>query len=407
MHWPKQPPPFSPFATNCSIEGQTCIIGQDNLLASYAGVESLPQCEALCIDNYDCEFISYFGPDSFPLRNYCMLFSECDILTECQDCTTAEEICFEQCGHKVEGPLEENVLEIIPGVQDELTCKAACRNESDCEAYTYHDNSDLLLPGICFMLTEVQAPLQSCQHCSTGFPNCRNITAVRCIFTIGEDTTPLTSYKFTETNITTVNILAVGNCELTVVAIGGGGKRGAGDGGGGSGYVASTNLTVSTSQLVVTVGVGGPGELSSLETSEGETIIAAQPGGSGNGDGNSGDGGAGYSGGGGGCYYDGGNGGEDGGDGHNNRCGNGGAGSGLQISSIPISSFTLTPGRGGKSKSGGYYGGGGGGGGVLVDGSGPQESEYDGEGYGGGAFGGGTSGVPGPGLVLLEMRPEQ
>ena len=109
------------------------------------------------------------------------------------------------------------------------------------------------------MLTQVLAPLQSCQHCSTGFPNCRNITAVRCIFTIGEDTTPLTSYKFTETNSTTVNILAVGNCELTVVAIGGGGKRGPGDGGGGSGYVASTNLTVSTSQLVVTVGVGGPG----------------------------------------------------------------------------------------------------------------------------------------------------
>ena len=53
----------------------------------------------------------------------------------------------EQCGHKLEGSLEENVLEIIPGVEEELSCKASCKKKPDCEAYTYHDNSDLLLPG--------------------------------------------------------------------------------------------------------------------------------------------------------------------------------------------------------------------------------------------------------------------
>ena len=44
---------------------------------------------------------------------------------------------------------------------------------------------------------------------------------------------------------------------------------------------------------------------------------------------------------------------------------------------------------------------GGGGGGVLVDGSGPQQTEYDGQGYGGGK---GYSGHPRPGLVLLEIK---
>ena len=53
-----------------------------------------------------------------------MLFSDCGNVADCQDCTTAEEICFEQCGQNFEGPLEENVLEIIPGVEDELSCKA-------------------------------------------------------------------------------------------------------------------------------------------------------------------------------------------------------------------------------------------------------------------------------------------
>ena len=53
-----------------------------------------------------------------------MLFSDCGNVADCQDCTIAEEICFEQCGQNLEGPLEENVLEIIPGVEDELSCKA-------------------------------------------------------------------------------------------------------------------------------------------------------------------------------------------------------------------------------------------------------------------------------------------
>ena len=41
--------------------------------------------------------------------------------------------------------------------------------------------------------------------------------------------------------------------------------------------MAFTTTTVSTSQFVVRV--GGPGELSSVETSEGQTIITAQQGG--------------------------------------------------------------------------------------------------------------------------------
>ena len=93
----------------CEVEGQACDIGQDNLLSALPGVESLQQCEAICIDNFDCEFITYFGSDSFPLRNYCMLFNDCTALADCQDCTTAVELCFEQCGQTVEGPLH-NVL---------------------------------------------------------------------------------------------------------------------------------------------------------------------------------------------------------------------------------------------------------------------------------------------------------
>ena len=188
------------------------------------------------------------------------------------------------------------------------------------------------------------------------------------------------------------------------MAVGGGGYGYDGYGGGGSGYVASTTTTVSSSQLVVRV--GGPRELSSVETSEGQTILTAQAGGeadyyvdSYNG------GGAGYSGGGGGADDSyGGDGGDNGADGGDGFCGStvcpGGSGSGLDISSVPISSFLLTPGRGGRQSDGL----GGGGGGVMVDQAGPQSGEGAGQCYGGGE---GGFDQPGPGLVLLEMKKKQ
>ena len=98
-----------------------------------------------------------------------------------------------------------------------------------------------------------------------------------CNFTVGANMTALTSYKFTERGDTPVNILGLGDCELTAVAVGGGGSGYIG--GGGSGYIVSSTITFPASELVVRV--GGPGELSSLETSEGQTIITAQPGGNG------------------------------------------------------------------------------------------------------------------------------
>ena len=139
-----------------------------------------------------------------------------------------------------------------------------------------------------------------------------------------------------------------------------------------------------------------------IEIPLGETIITAQPGG----ESDRYDGGAGYSGGGGGSSNtarDGGDGGKDGGDGDNSAIGNlGGRGSGQDISTtIHLQQFSLTPGRGGQKI--GMYGGGGGG--IMVDGSGPQDTVYIGQGYGGGK--GGYSGNPGTGLVLLEIKPKQ
>ena len=66
-----------------------------------------------------------------------------------------------------------------------------------------------------------------------------------------------------------------------------------------------------------------------------------------------------------------------------------------------FSSWTLTPGAGGKFQDDFYDNFGGGGGGVMVDGAGPQANEFQGQGYGGGGDGGGLHGLQG--VILLEV----
>ena len=173
-----------------------------------------------------------------------------------------------------------------------------------------------------------------------------------------------------------------------------------GNGGGGSGRVVEAKLDPPPSLMVVTVGAAGQ-DSALQDGADGADLLRAERGGDGHGDG-----GDGYSGGGA-CYsavY--GDGGTDGSDG---CCGGyGGSGSGLSLATFSLQSFSLMPGAAGiKHDHIHVVQMGGGGGGVLVDGAGPQDLLWDGQGYGGGQ--GGyyeqveTPGSAGPGIVLMEI----
>ena len=128
----------------------------------------------------------------------------------------------------------------------------------------------------------------------------------------------------------------------TFLAIGGGGL-GYSYNGGGSGYIEmGRQLLFSNSSVHVNVGAGGE---HSLVQVDGETLIEAASGSS-----NSGGGGDGYSGGGGKSYSNnlGGAGGTNGEDGLNGTLYSGGQGSGLDLSTLHLKYWFLTPGKGGE-----------------------------------------------------------
>ena len=183
------------------------------------------------------------------------------------------------------------------------------------------------------------------------------------------------------------------DCQLALLAVGGGGA-GFEYGGGGSGYLALSSQAVTPGETQLTVSVGIERTPSTVSAG-GQIILEARPGHDGFYN-NTNCGGDGYSGGGDGCChpfgYPGGSDGSDGeGDGQQGR------GTGEDISNYKFAYFFLSPGAGGYRKYGG------GGGGVLVNGEGPPVEKGQGEGYGGGGEGYRPShGLQG--VVLMEIK---
>ena len=320
-----------------------------------------------------------------------MLFNECNVLGQCEDCYSEDVRCDVEvyCSAPVEGLLGNNLIGFVNDVT-EAACEAECTVEEECLFFTYHWPNSTLYPSTCFLLTEILDPITPCEGgtCASGSPNCGESL---CGFVDGSGTLSPSSLMLTVPGVTEVAMLRIGACpEAVVVAIGGGGSSGGG--GAGSGYIDSLQFSdyLPYAQFETKVGVGGQDSYVRF-LSNGTDMVKAEAGlNSGTYDGTDG-----YSGGGGvgigssPC----GDGGTDGGDGQRSDQAPGGKGSGIDVSTIPLKSFTLRPGEGGYG-----YAEAGGGGGVFINNEGPDDGVYGsrGEGYGGGGGGydrGGSDGA--------------
>lgn len=377
----------------CSIEKRSCEIHKDNLIETFT-VNTKDECRQRCEYLENCQYLSYFGTNNFPVVNYCMLFSNCSILEYCgEDCYTEDIIFCDSCGRNFESTLGDNVIEWIPDVEEDWNCRGLCLEDAGCLYFTYYKKESEHLPNLCILLSDLGSSFQECEHCVTSIPDCGNTSYISCKFTIDSNQTLLDSHIITNTyhavNVTFSPSASLA-CEATVIAVGGGGYLSYG--GGGSGYVMSDVIDVSSTDYQASVGQGGQDSVFKIKN--GQNIITAQAGG----DGTSNNSGDGYSGGGG---YGNGHAGYNGGsDGSNGDGTNGGSGSGLNISTISLKYHMLNPGNGGEHSE--SYGGGGGG--VLVDNVGPSPSTiYNGQGYGGGG-GYGRNAYGFQGMILIETR---
>ena len=378
----------------CSTNNTACDNSYINQIDVIGHVSSIQECRKLCYDSNECEYLTYYGVNSFPFSEVCFLLRECSGTHLCTECVSETRNCYYTCGRNLVGKIDENLVEVFSGVESEFECKELCYNSSsDCKYYTYFLKED---PNsqTCVLLSSLKEPLQPCDHCVTGPVICDKYQD--CSFIIDDEQEQHQFFMFNKTDVE-INIyiprsFGSSECQLRVFAIGGGG--GGSFGGGGSGYHQYLTKDLSgPTTMRLTVGDHGN---SSTVSVNGETIIA-EPGNVGR----FGDGGNGYSGGGGCCdYCSGGSSGEDGASGVNSWTDafyRGGHGTGEDLKAIILDNFVLSPGNGGKPSV--YEYGGGGGGGVLINGGGWNGGIYSGEGYGGG----GGDEYGGPGAILVEI----
>ena len=386
----------------CTSASVQCDYNETNLIEEVAHVDTLSECRTLCLDNFDCQFISYHDANATPFKHLCQLFRSCESVTQASNCVSENMQCFETCGFNKVGILDENILVLTPNVELEQTCKNKCIQNDNCSFYTYFHGNDSLYHETCALLTEILPPIQDCDTCVTGPVDCSSNTQ-QCFLAIHGEF--YQSLKVTNTSGSqNLTVIGPASCELRILAVGGGGKDASEGhvGGAGSGYLQYRVMNLDPG-TIVSMDVGDLGEPSTVTiVNTGETITA-DPGQGGHS--STVGGGDGYCGGGGSASYTdhiGGYGGTNGGDGEDGTDGQGGKGTGEDISQFTFTSWSLSPGAGGSEYYGAY---GGGGGGVLVDGAGPEATMYQGQGFGGGASGAGVDYDKGDGLqgiILIE-----
>ena len=325
----------------CHIEGQVCETTDDNLIEIISDVDTLEECRDLCHTSAKYHVFNYFGNNSFPFVKTCMTLSACDNPLQCEDCYAENKYC--PCGSTVEGQIGDNLIEYIPSVPSGSDCKHMCADNEGCKFFTYYDENHTGFPNICFLLSDLEDPIQSCENCISspvdcnvghcGFLGTQNISAM-----IISESTKVTVFK-------------LGKCNLKALAMGPGGYYGSyfnGNciyrNGGGSGYLNFTLIPVN-SHFELTINVGKyHGDSSSIVAEDGTVLLKAASGEDGQDRGKAGDG---YSGGGGagevcsGNYNPGGDGGCNGSSGQKTSHGDPGIGSGFQVDKLPFQVLSI------------------------------------------------------------------
>lgn len=384
----------------CSSNNTACEAHEENTLETYFGVPSLEECRVLCQNNYQCKFLTYYREEG-QAKHACFLFSSCEEAAECGSCVSETSNCERRCDAPFSGVLEENVLEDILDVASVSDCREICKSkwQKGCKFYTYYQSPQSVFSQMCFLLTHLIEPYERSDGILTGPVHCDESFSSLCAMRI--DGVLHQSFMFTNTSSeTNVELRGDDNCQMRILAVGGGGDGTSSHySGGGSGFLQIHEQDIPLGVSNMAVSAGPPGE-SSRVTVNGEVLVEAGTGEDADGD----HGGRGYSGGG---YYSnssnpvhGGSAGSDG-EAEDGWDGRGGEGTGEDVTKYSFNHFVLTPGAGGYRRYGG------GGGGVLVNGGGPvRDHEGQGEGYGGGGEGRASPSYGLPGLVIIELGPK-
>ena len=261
----------------CSSPGVECEYNNDNYIDTEYHVHSEEECRAICEDQDQCQFITYFNASASPFSNICQSFKTCDSVVKCENCVSQNMDCFRTCGSNIVGQMDENIIDGVFGVQSELKCKELCSKTDECSWYTFFFSNSTNIHDFCALLTELLPPIETSNTAISGPGDCSQESCT--LLTNGERHQTL-MINDTEAEVSIdVTALGPGSCQLTLLAVGGGGEGS--NGGGGSGYLKYRKVALDPGVNTIRARVGA-GSQASTVIINGVTNITAmsgQPGG--------------------------------------------------------------------------------------------------------------------------------
>ena len=207
----------------CASNSTACGSGDGGLLSLTGGVTMLTECRQMCHEDTECAYFTYFGLESFPMQEVCLLFSSCGTEVPCEACVTETRDCYRSCSSAYTGALDDNIVDMVPDVDSDVECRLQCQDAPGCSFYTHFSSADPLFPGLCMLLSHLSAPLQPCDSCTSGPADCSD----SCVLMHQGVSTKAVMVTDTK-EATEVSLVQAGDsrdmCHLRSLLVGGGGS---------------------------------------------------------------------------------------------------------------------------------------------------------------------------------------
>ena len=104
----------------CSTEGVECDNIGDNLIDAVTHVPTLEECRQMCLDDNNCNFISYFNHSDARVPNLCQMFRTCDHITNTSNCVSENMACS-KCGLALDGEEHTSLMLTHTGQTQSVT----------------------------------------------------------------------------------------------------------------------------------------------------------------------------------------------------------------------------------------------------------------------------------------------
>jgi len=155
----------------CFTEDQTWT--NEDVTDIVPGVTGAYYCQESCAAEDTCAYFTWFTANHAHTPLFCVKFHTAATEVPCENCVSGPASCYcsAPVGCHVMG---DNIVDVTPGITEELVCQAMCKEAEPCVYYTWYDETNVLA-HTCILFSSCDVMDESCEGCFSGPPDCSDV----------------------------------------------------------------------------------------------------------------------------------------------------------------------------------------------------------------------------------------